>query len=290
MGWFSDVTGGIFDPISDPLADAEDTVRNELAGLDDFINENIPGGWGGVILVAGGVYYAPEIGAFFSSSGAPLTAAEASTAVTAETAAAGSSGTGLTAGGSGVGLTGGNTANLGAMGGGQGLTGASTAGTTVGATGGALSYGGLGSNLGVTLASLTPSQLAGLKASGMSLVDYVKAGLLVNSLTGDPLGLGGEQPSGGGGQARFDIVPVPTSWKSPTYAKSSKPIDLESIFTTKNLLGGTQWQGSVNQKPNITFNDIFASGQQSTPMGTPVDINQIVSAILGQNAASQKST
>jgi hypothetical protein len=121
-------------------------------------------------------------------------------------------------------------------------------------------------------------------------LNYVRGGLLVNSLAGDPLGLGGEQPSGGGGQTGFSIVPVPTSWKTPTYAKSSAPIDLESIFTNKNLLGGTQWQGSVNQQPNITFNDIFASGQQSTPMGQPVNINQIVSAILGQNAASQKST
>jgi len=130
---------------------------------------------------------------------------------------------------------------------------------------------------------------AGKALTAGQVLNYARGGLLVNALTGDPLGLGGEQPSGGG-QTGFDIVPIPTSWKSPTYAQSSAPIDLESIFSTNNMLGGTQWQGMQNQRPNITFNDIFASGQQRTPMGQPVDINQIVSAILGQNAASQKST
>jgi hypothetical protein len=122
-------------------------------------------------------------------------------------------------------------------------------------------------------------------------LDYVRAGLFVNAITGDPLNLGGNTGGGGGGGTSttgFDIVPVPSSWKSPTYAAPAAPIDINSLFTDMNLLGGTQWQGLATQKPNISFNDIFASGQQSTPMGTPVDINQIVSAILGQNTASQK--
>jgi hypothetical protein len=129
-------------------------------------------------------------------------------------------------------------------------------------------------------------------ASGLSVSDalnYARLGLLVNSVVGDPLGLAGET-SGGGSTAPtgFEQVPIPSEWKSPTYAASAAPIDLNSIFTDQNLLVGTQWQ-NLPQQQNVSFNDIFASGQQRTPMGQPVDINQIVSAILGQNTAIPKS-
>ena len=141
----------------------------------------------------------------------------------------------------------------------------------------------------------TPAEITSAKAEmaakGLSFkdaLDYVRAGLFVNAITGDPLGLSGNTGGGGGaGFTGFEQVPIPAEWKSPTYAASSAPIDLSSIFTDKNLLAGTQWQG-LPQQQNVSFNDIFASGQQRTPMGQPVDINQIVSAILGQNATSQK--
>lgn len=136
-------------------------------------------------------------------------------------------------------------------------------------------------------AAATPAQVSAAKAAGMSIIDYARAGLLVNAITGDPLGLAGDQPTGGGGSTGFEQVPIPAEWKSPTYAAPSAPIDLSSIFTDQNLLAGTQWQG-LPQQQNVSFNDIFASGQQQTPMGNMVDINQIVSAILGQNTASQK--
>lgn len=128
-----------------------------------------------------------------------------------------------------------------------------------------------------------------MNTSGLTFkqaLDGVRAGLLVNSLTGDPLGLAGSgQAQGGAGQSGFAQVPIPEEWQSPTYAASSAPIDLESIFSNQNMLGGTQWQNLPNQQ-NLSFNDIFAAGQQQTPMGTPVDINQIVSSILGQTATS----
>jgi hypothetical protein len=57
MGWFKKLTGGIFEPISQALADVDDTVR-----------ENIPGGWTLPALLAGGYVFAPEIGAFFNSA------------------------------------------------------------------------------------------------------------------------------------------------------------------------------------------------------------------------------
>jgi hypothetical protein len=43
-------------------------ISDELAGLDDSIRENIPGGWTIPALLAGGYYFAPEIGAFFNSA------------------------------------------------------------------------------------------------------------------------------------------------------------------------------------------------------------------------------
>ena len=108
---------------------------------------------------------------------------------------------------------------------------------------------------------------------------------VVNQLIGDPLGLTPKPPTPTAGVTGFDQVPIPTDWRSPTYQTNQAPIDLNSIFSTQNMLGGTQWQGLPNQR-NVSFNDIFAAGQQQTPMGTPVNINQIVSSILGQNPVS----
>jgi hypothetical protein len=152
----------------------------------------------------------------------------------------------------------------------------------------------LGDAAGATAAEIAAAKVE-MAAKGLTFKDalnYVRAGLVINSLTGDPLGLSGDTGGGGGvsgGFTGFEQVPIPAEWRSPTYAASSAPIDLNTLFTNMNLLGGTQWQGLPTQKPNISFNDIFAAGQQQTPMGTPVDINQIVSAILGQNTTSQKS-
>ena len=137
-------------------------------------------------------------------------------------------------------------------------------------------------------AAATPAQVAAAKSAGMSVTDYLRAGLLVNALTGDPLGLGGSQgQQGATGTTGFAQVPIPAEWKSPTYAAPSAPIDLSSIFSNQNMLGGTQWQGLPRQQ-NVSFNDIFAAGDQKTPMGKPVNINQIVSSILGQASTSQK--
>jgi hypothetical protein len=57
MSWFKKLTGGIFEPIS-----------HALAGVDDTVRENIPGGWTIPALLAGGYAFAPEIGAFFNSA------------------------------------------------------------------------------------------------------------------------------------------------------------------------------------------------------------------------------
>lgn len=138
--------------------------------------------------------------------------------------------------------------------------------------------------------SATPEFAASAAAAGLGFkeaLDYARAGLLINAVTGDPLGLSDVSGSGQNTFANsgFAQVPIPEEWKSPTYAASSAPIDLSTIFSNQNMLGGTQWANLPSQR-NVSFNDIFASGQQQTPMGTPVDINQIVGSILGQTATS----
>lgn len=242
---------------------AIDTVKDAGSQLDDFVNENVPGGWAGVILIAAGVYYAPEIGAYFSATGEAMTAEQAA-AATAE-AGASAAAPELTA------------AEVNAL-----IAQEQAANMT------AAEINAMIAEEAATAAAATPSQVAAAKAAGMSTLDYLRGGLLLNSLTGDPLGLAGEQPSGGTGSTGFGIVPIPKEWQVPTYAQSDAPIDLNTIFSNQNMLGGTQWQGLQAQQPNVSFNDIFAAGQQQTPMGTPVDINQIVSSILGQAATSQK--
>ncbi len=71
----------------------------------------------------------------------------------------------------------------------------------------------------------------------------------------------------------FDIVPVPTDWKSPVYDQSFTPIDLDSIF--QNLQGAqTQWQ----PRPSITGGAF---------MGSPVNISDIVNQIMGSELTPQ---
>jgi hypothetical protein len=245
--------------------DVATTVTDAGRSLDQFVREKVPGGWAGAILIAAGVYYAPEIGAYFNAAGEEITAEQAA-AATAE-AGASTAAPELTA------------SEVNAL-----ITSEQAAGMTAAETNAMIA------EEAAAAAAATPSQVAAAKAAGMSTLDYLKGGLLLNSLTGDPLGLGGGQPSsGGGGSTGFGLVPIPKEWQIPTYAAPSAPIDLNSIFSNQDMLGGTQWQGLQSQQPNVSFNDIFAAGQQQTPMGTPVDINQIVSAILGQAATSQKS-
>ena len=272
----SDLVGGAVKTVGDIGQGAIDTVKDVGAGLDRTIRNELPGGWTTAALLAAGYYYSPEIGAYLSSDGTTMAAASdvaaadaaeqlaaqqaaahASSAVSAETLAAANA-----------------TADpLGALIAEQGWSAVDPAylasiGLTEGMTPAVASAVGKG---------LTFSQAA----------DLARAGLLVNAITGDPLGLSGGGSQGSTAPTGFAQVPIPAEWKSPTYAASSAPIDLSSIFSNQNMLGGTQWADLPNQR-NVSFNDIFAAGQQSTPMGTPVDINQIVGSILGQTATSQK--
>jgi hypothetical protein len=279
----SDLGSGLEDVVRDIGSGAEDVVRDVGSSVDDFVNDTIPGGWTTVALLTAGAYYAPEIGAWMSADGETLATAEEVAAADAATASAGSTGTGLAATG-GEGLVGGTTANLGSMGGAQGLTGAATSGATIGEAGGTLASGGVGSGIGSTIGSGTGTAATGVTLKNVA--DAARIGTLVNAIAGDPLGLGGETGGDAGGVSGFGQVGIPVEWKSPTYTYSPvQNITFEDLFPGVSLQG-TQWQGLQGAQPNMTFNDMFAAGQQQTPMGTPVDINQIVGSILGQNAKS----
>ena len=135
--------------------------------------------------------------------------------------------------------------------------------------------------------SASPVFAASAAAQGLTFkqgLDAVRAGLLINAITGDPLGLNDVVGKDGNTFANqgFAQVPVPSEWKSPTYTYSPvQNVTFEDLFPGVSLQG-TQWQ---NMPQTQTFNEMFASGRQ-TPMGSPVDINQIVGSILGQSATS----
>jgi len=135
---------------------------------------------------------------------------------------------------------------------------------------------------------VSPQFATSAAAQGLTFkqaLDATRAGLLINAITGDPLGLNDVGGSAGNNFAEsgFAQVPIPEDWKSPTYTYSPvQNVTFEDLFPGVSLQG-TQWQ---NMPQAQTFNEMFASGQQQTPMGSPVDINQIVGSILGQSATS----
>jgi len=135
---------------------------------------------------------------------------------------------------------------------------------------------------------VSPQFATSAAAQGLTFkqaLDATRAGLLINAVTGDPLGLSDVGGSAGNNFAEsgFAQVPIPEDWKSPTYTYSPvQNVTFEDLFPGVSLQG-TQWQ---NMPQAQTFNEMFASGQQQTPMGSPVDINQIVGSILGQSATS----
>ncbi len=282
-----DLVGGAVDTVGNIGQGAIDTAKDLGAGLDRTVRSTLPGGWTTAALLAAGYYYSPEINAYLSADGASMAAgadvaaADAAATAAAEQAAAQAAAEQLAAQQAAAHVTSSVSA--------EALAAANATADPLGALiaeqGWSVVDPAYLEAIGVTY-GMAPAVAAGV-SKGLTFsqaADLAKAGLLVNAITGDPLGLGGGQPEqASAGSTGFQIVPVPTEWKSPTYATSAAPIDLESIFSNQNMLGGTQWQDLPSQR-NMSFNDIFAAGQQQTPMGTPVDINQIVGSILGQTA------
>jgi hypothetical protein len=203
--------GGAGDFIQDEIIDP---IKDVGSDIDDFVNEEIPGGWYTVGAVAGGTYLANAGAAGAGTAGATAGTAEAATAAAAaETAAAGGGGAlsgaglgtidsvlgmeglvgaGQTAGGTGLTATGAGVPGIGSMGGATGLV-------TEAAGGGLLSAG------GVTAAGAVPvlgsagsfinnpailgTDVIGAQQGGIGLkqaIDALRAGNSIRGMLGRP--------------------------------------------------------------------------------------------------------
>ncbi len=185
--------GGVVSVVTDDILGIDDnggivgSVSEAGADLDDFVNEEIPGGWTTVAVVAGGTALAT--GALGGGTAAGVGAAEGA-------AAAGAAGTGLTAGSAGAtGLTAGTTAA--GVGGGALGTGLSTtvAGSGLSGVGGLTGVLGAGEALAGAGLGLTAT---GAGAPGLTAMGG-GTGLLTGAAGGGTLGATGVTAAGSTG-------------------------------------------------------------------------------------------
>lgn len=105
---------------------------------------------------------------------------------------------------------------------------------------------------------LTKSQIEGMIKLGLTVAGASQASKAVQ----DAISSGDDTTQGG-----FPFTPSDISgWASPTYTQTFKgPIDLNSLFTTDNLLGGTQWAGLQGNQfaniPQVSMSDFISSIQ-----------------------------
>jgi len=105
---------------------------------------------------------------------------------------------------------------------------------------------------------LTKSQIEGMIKLGLTVAGASQASKAVQ----DAISSGDDTAQGG-----FPFTPSDISgWASPTYTQTFQgPIDLNSLFTTDNLLGGTQWAGLQGNQfaniPQVSMSDFISSIQ-----------------------------
>jgi len=105
---------------------------------------------------------------------------------------------------------------------------------------------------------LTKSQIEGMIKLGLTVAGASAAANAVQNA----ISSGGDAPQGG-----FPFTPSDISgWASPTYTQTwQAPIDINSMFTTDNLLGGTQWAGLQGNQfaniPQVSMSDFISSIQ-----------------------------
>jgi hypothetical protein len=106
---------------------------------------------------------------------------------------------------------------------------------------------------------LTKSQIEGMIKLGLTVAGASAAANAVQNA----ISSGGNDTTQGG----FAFTPSDISgWASPTYTQTFQgPIDLNSLFTTDNLLGGTQWAGLQGNQfaniPQVSMSDFISSIQ-----------------------------
>jgi hypothetical protein len=203
--------------VSDTVNTVVEEVSKGTSSIDDFVNDEIPGGWATVALIAGGYYYQPEIQAWMAADGTVAATAEqvaatglgeGATADQILTAAlpegsayvaptitdlgtvAGStegiaSGTGLTAGSTGTGLTGTAAGGLAEMGGAQGLVSNATT-SNLAAMGGGQGL----TTAGALTAAGTPLT-AGTVGAGGTALSGLTSGLATDATANAVMGAGG---------------------------------------------------------------------------------------------------
>ena len=105
---------------------------------------------------------------------------------------------------------------------------------------------------------LTKSQIEGMIKLGLTVAGASAAANAVQ----DAISSGGDAPQGG-----FPFTPSDISgWARPEYTKTwQAPLDINSLFTTDNLLGGTQWAGLQGNQfaniPQVSMSDFISSIQ-----------------------------
>jgi len=160
-----------------------------------------------------------------------------------------------------------------------------------GVTNGAVTGADLLSNAGAATTSfpaITPGKV----------IDALKLGTAVAAIGGSATG---------NGQTGFDIVPVPSDWKTPTYGQPGQigqigqpgqyqglsPID----FGSRELLRGTQWEKYLNPaqptvvpapQTGMNYNQLMSALQGG--QGGSLSLNDIISGIQGQYGQTPSGT
>ena len=216
------------------VEDFTESVSDLGASIDDTVNETIPGGWAGAALLAAGVYYAPEIGAYLNSEGAILGATEAEAAANI----------GLTEGAVATPVTGGAAGA--ASGTSLGGLGAESALSPVVAANAGSSYvapvaaGSLGSGISSAVGGAAVGSTLGTLASATSIASGINA-LTGGGLT-SALGLGEKAPTAAEAQKMADPFSPYRSKLAEMYSGALQPGT--EIDVTK-MPGYTQFQTGI---------------------------------------------
>jgi len=304
VGGIGDAVGDVVSGVGDVLDGAVEIVSDAGSAVDDFVNEEIPGGWGTVAAVAGGAALASgalggtaagaagtgagTAGGIATGTGATIFPVAAPGAIVSTPIAAGTVGIPAAAGAAA------GTAGL--LGGLQGATATYAPGSLqaalpelgVNIAGGATSVPG---SLGATLAELGVAPLAAGGAataaanlgSGLSLTDAIKglnnvtsAANAVNNLLG-----GGQQPTMGtaDGSTFGDIlgqVGQGVSGLFSSFAPSATATGLGTALLeglgTQDIINRLQDLGSTSQQQYQNLAQQATEGLQFTPYGVTTSL------------------
>jgi hypothetical protein len=310
VGGVGDVVGDVVSGVGDVLDGAVEIVSDAGSSIDDFVNEEIPGGWGTVAAVAGGAALASgaigggtaaagtgagTAGGIATGTGATIFPVAAPGAIVSTPIAAGTVGIPAAAGlggalvGAGTPIAGPAT-NLGGslIGGLEGATATYAPGSLqaalpelgVNIAGGATSVPG---SLGATLAELGVAPLtAGGAATaaanlntGISLTDALRAANTVSNVLG-----GTEQPTtgttGGGimdvlGQVGQGVSGLLSSFAPSQTATAIGGALLEGL-STQDIINRLQDLGSTSQQQYQNLAQQATEGVQFTPYGVTTSL------------------